>query len=124
MRNQFVLVLAVLLVGVFLSYVIGRGMFDMKFDSANGEFFAFGAIILGGFPAVLAALPTRAALLSLGTIAGLFGLWGIAVLSTPGDGAIGGFLVLFVDVVLFLYGLAIIGLRKLTISKHSAAHDL
>ncbi|QPC98581.1 hypothetical protein [Qipengyuania soli] len=124
MTPKTFLVLGVFLAGLLLTYLVGRGMLDMDIDEANGGFFLLGAIVLAGFPALLAALSPRVAIATLAVIAALLGLWGASVLSIPGDGAIGGFLLLVVDFAFVLYGLAIIGLRKLIIKKPVTQDDL
>lgn len=124
MSRKTLLVLGVFCAGLLLTYLVVRGMFDIDFDGANGGFFVLGAIVLAGFPALLAALSPRVAIVTLGAIAALLGVWAASVISMPGDGAIGGFILLIVDFAFVLFGLAIIGLRKLINKKPTAENDL
>jgi len=116
MSRQSLLVLCVLLAGVGVACWVGIGMFDLRPDrSGNGWALAAMILVLGGFPALLAALKPRASLALLIGAAVLLGIWGASVFSLPGDGAIGGFILLLVDAVLVIFGLAVIGLRSLVI---------
>lgn len=121
MSRKTLFVIGVFLAGVAVACWVGIGMFDADPTYGDGRLLlALMSVALGGFPALLAALPPRAGLFVLGGIAVLLGLWGASVLSIPGDGAIGGVILLFVDVVLVLYGLAVIGLRALIIKNPEA----
>ena len=121
MSRKSLFVIGVFLAGVVVACAVGIGMFDMDPTYGDGRLMlSLMALVIGGFPALLAALPPRAGLFVLGAIAVLLGIWGASVLSIPGDGAIGGVILLFVDVVFTLYGLAVIGLRALIIKNHEA----
>ncbi len=119
MSRKALLVLGVFLAGAGIACAISISMFDINTADEFGPLAAM-ILVLGGFPAVLAALEPRAALALLMGGAVLLGIWAASILSIPGDGAIGGILILVVDVVLTLYGLAAIGLRKLIIKSPEA----
>lgn len=121
MNRQALLVTGVLLAGVAVVCWVGIGMFDLRPDrSGNGWALAAMILALGGFPALLAALKPRVGLALLTGIAVLLGIWAATILSIPGDGAIGGFLILLVDAVFVIFGLAVIGLRSLLIKSPAA----
>lgn len=118
MSRQVLLVVGVLLAGVAVACWVGMGFLGMKpGHDQDGLMLALMAAFFGGFPALLVLLPTRIALAGLIGIAVLLGLWGLSVLSLPGDGAIGGFILLFADAVFLLFGLSMIGLRYAIIKK-------
>ncbi|MFM7379284.1 MAG: hypothetical protein ACKO1O_14340 [Erythrobacter sp.] len=121
MSRKLLLVAGVLLAGVAVACWVGIGFFGMKpGHDEDGLMLALMAAFFGGFPALLVLLPNRIALAILVGIAALLGLWGISVFNLPGDGAIGGFILLFADVVFLLFGLAVIGLRALLIKNLEA----
>lgn len=111
MRRRLIGAGITLVIGVGVAFAVS-GMFGI--DPADGDWLTLGgfAAVLAGFPALLALVPTRSALVLLAVIAALFGWQGIAVLNTPGDGAIGGFFLLVVDAVLVVFGLFVIALAR------------
>lgn len=118
MRRDVLLAVGVALAGVAVACWVGLGFLGMKpGHSEDSLMLALMAAFFGGLPAVLVLLPTRIALAGLIGIAALLGIWGLSVLSIPGDGAIGGFILLFADVVFVLFGLSMIGLRYAIIKK-------
>ena len=121
MSRKALLVLGVLLAGVAVACWVVFVLLDLNpaYEDTLATL-AVLSVVLGGFPAVLAALRSRVALAILIGIAVLLGIWGGSLMSSSGEDALYGYIVLLVDTILLTYGLAVIGLRALVIKNHTA----
>ena len=121
MSRQTLLVIGVLLAGMAIACCVVFVLLDL--DPAYEDTLAtlvLLAAVLGGLPALLAALRPRVALAILIVVAVLLGIWGASLMSISGEDALYGFIVLLVDIILFTYGLAVIGLHRLLIKNPKA----
>ena len=120
MSRLTLLVIGVLLAGVGIANWVVFFLLDLNPAYEDTlAMLALLSVVLGGLPALLAAFRLRVALAILIGVAVLLGAWGAWLMGVSGEDALYGFIVLLVDVVLVIYGLAVIGLRKLIIKSPS-----
>lgn len=116
MSRKALLVIGVLLTGVAVACLVV--FVPLGLNPAYADTHATLAVltvVLGGFPALLVTFRPRVAFAMLGGVAVLLGIWGGSLMIRSGEDALYGFIILLVDAVLVIYGLAAIGLRKLII---------
>lgn len=121
MSRQAILVVGVLLAGVAVACWVALILLDLNpaYEDTRAML-ALLAVVLGGFPALLAVVRPRFAIAILIGMAILLGIWGGSLVSISGEDALYGFIVLLIDVILIIYGLAVIGLRSLLIKNPAA----
>ncbi|PLK22914.1 hypothetical protein C0V72_12355 [Porphyrobacter sp. TH134] len=121
MSRKALLVLGVLLAGVAVACWVVFVLLGLNpaYEDTLATLAVLAAVI-GGLPALLATFRTRVAFIILVGVAILLGIWGGSLMSSSGEDALYGYIVLLADIILLTYGLAVIGLRALIIKNHKA----
>lgn len=123
MRGLTLFVASVAAGGLLLVWLVGTWMLDLRLEDQSVSIWLALVAVLALFPAVLAALPPKFSLALLGAAVLAMGVSGWQVLQTPGDGGIGGIIVLMVAIPVAGFGLAVIALRSIVVAQKQIPND-